>query len=165
MPRAEAIEIAVAVALTGVLAWAAIMDVRRRRIPNRAVLAVLLLSGPWLLASGMSLPSAIFAGLIALAMSYALFAFGVVGAGDAKLFSSVALFAGLAHLPALAMGTALVGGLIAAASLVARPTRALVMLQLRGAGDYGRGIPYGVAIALSGALVVWYRITGMAPLA
>jgi hypothetical protein len=29
------------------------------------------------------------------------------------------------------------------------------MFTLRGEGDFGRGIPYGVAIAIAGVLVVW----------
>jgi hypothetical protein len=32
-----------------------------------------------------------------------------------------------------------------------RPVRALVMFQMRGKGDFGRGVPYGVAIAIATA--------------
>jgi prepilin peptidase CpaA len=163
MSLAELLEIATAAVLSGVLAWAAISDIRDRRIPNRAVVAVLLLSGPWLLAAGLSLTSAFAAGLIALAFGFGLFLFRVVGAGDAKLFASLALCAGLAHLPAFALATALAGGLIVVGIIVARPRRALVMLQLRGAGDFGRGIPYGVAIAIGGGLMLWSRVMGVTP--
>jgi len=166
MPLPETIESLVAVGLTGVLGWVATVDARERRIPNRAVLAVLALSIPWLLSGGGgALVSALAAGLIALIVGYALFHFRIMGAGDAKLFASVALFSGLTDLPLLAVTTTIAGGLIAAVSLVTRPTRALVMLQLRGAGDFGRGIPYGVAIALAGASVIWARIAGMLPAA
>jgi len=48
----------------------------------------------------------------------------------------------------------LVGGVIALASLLSRPTRAMVMLHMRGKGDFGRGIPYGVAIAIATICVV-----------
>lgn len=160
MPLNEIVQVLIATLLTGVLAWAAISDVRDRRIPNRAVLAVLALSLPWLF-TGVSVGSALAAGLLSLAVCFALFWFGLFGAGDAKLFFSVALFAGLGHLPVFIIVTALAGGAIAAASLVTRPTRAFVMLQMRGKGEWGRGIPYGVAIAIGGVLVLWTRIAGL----
>jgi prepilin peptidase CpaA len=163
MALADILRIAIALGLSGVLAWAAVSDVRRRRIPNRAVLGVLMLVAPWLLATGVPLVSALAAGLIALAAGFALFLLGILGAGDAKLFSSLALCAGLAGLPTLALGTALAGGLVAVATVVARPTRALVLLQMRGAA-LGRSVPYGVAIAVAGALVLWSRALGLRPI-
>ena len=33
--------------------------------------------------------------------------------------------------------------------------------QMRGRGDWGRGVPYGVAIALGGSLVLWTRVVGV----
>jgi Flp pilus assembly protein protease CpaA len=55
----------------------------------------------------------------------------------------------------LALATSLVGGVIAAITIASRPTRALVMLKMRGKGDFGSGIPYGVAIAVAAAALVW----------
>jgi prepilin peptidase CpaA len=75
--------------------------------------------------------------------------FRVLGAGDSKLLTVVTLFVGWAQFPRFLVLVALAGGAIAAVSLVLRPTRALVMFQMRGKGDYGRGIPYGVAIAIA----------------
>jgi prepilin peptidase CpaA len=103
---------------------------------------------------------ALLAGAIAFAVSFALYAGGVVGAGDSKLFAAVALFVGLPHLVLLTVGTAFVGGAIALISIVARPRRALVMINMRARGDFGRGIPYGVAIALAAAAVVWAQVLG-----
>ncbi|HEX7929937.1 MAG TPA: hypothetical protein VF470_03395, partial [Sphingomicrobium sp.] len=37
------------------------------------------------------------------------------------------------------------------------------MLTLRGKGDYGRGVPYGCAIAIGGAIVIWGAMTGLLP--
>jgi prepilin peptidase CpaA len=155
-PTSEIARWVIAAVVTAVLAWAAVSDVRERRIPNRAVLIVLILFLPW---AAVHPPSsdlwALAAGAIALAATFGLYAAGVVGAGDSKLFAAVALFAGMSQLVLLALATALVGGLIAAVSLAARPRRALVMLTLRGKGDFGRGVPYGVAIAVAGAAVIW----------
>lgn len=146
----------VAAALTGALAWAAISDVLTRKIPNPAVLIVLALFIPWLAMTGLAaLVGALLAAAIAFVVSFALWNLKIVGAGDSKLFASVALFAGLGHLAQLAAGTALVGGLIALVIMVTRPRRALVMITMRGKGDFGDGIPYGVAIAAAGAAVVW----------
>jgi len=156
MPFLEVGRWTVVVALTALLVWASISDIRTRRISNWNVLAIVVLFAPWaLLHWNASAAWALVAGAIALAVGVALYAFGVTGAGDAKLFAAVALFAGLGHLLALSVATALAGGVIAIASLVSRPRRALAMITLRGKGDYGPGIPYGVAIALGAVFVVW----------
>ena len=152
----------VAAPFTAILAWAAVSDVRVRKIPNWTVLAVLGLFGPWAV---LSTPAwvlwALAAGAIALAASLCLYALGVIGAGDSKLFAAVALFTGLDELPRLTLAMALVGGAIALVSMVTRPRRAMTMLALRGKGDFGRGIPYGVAIAVAGAALVWAGLLGL----
>jgi prepilin peptidase CpaA len=150
----------IAIVLTGILAWAAVTDIRERKIPNSAVIAVLGLSLPWLatylmLGSFVWVLWAIAGGVIAFVVSFILYAAGVIGAGDSKLFAAVALFTGLANLPMLTVATALAGGAMAAVSFASRPSRAMTMITLRGKGDFGRGIPYGVAIAIGAALVVW----------
>jgi prepilin peptidase CpaA len=161
MPLIEIGHWVVAALLSVVLAWASVSDIRHRRIPNWTVLTVLGLFLPWaLLSHGSWALWALAAGVIALVVSFALYAAGAFGAGDSKLFAAVALFAGLGHLAQLAVITALAGGLIAAVSLASRPRRALVMLTMRGKGDFGRGIPYGVAIAIGAAVVVWSSVLG-----
>jgi prepilin peptidase CpaA len=156
MPLIEVGRWFVAVLLTGLTGWAAISDIRVRKIPNQVVLAILVLAIPWLMFGTLHWSLwALAAGAIALAVSFFLYSLGVVGAGDSKLFGAVALFVGLDHLWLLAVATALVGGLIAATSLAARPRRALVMFTMKGKGDFGRGIPYGVAIAAGALIVVW----------
>lgn len=156
MPLPEIARWAVAALMTAVLAVAAVRDVRDRKIPNWTVLAILVLFAPWLALHPLSWDVwALLAGALAFGVSFGLYAGGLIGAGDSKLFTAVALFAGLGHLALLALATALIGGLVALASLVVRPTRAMVMLKLRGKGDYGRGVPYGVAIAAGAALVIW----------
>jgi prepilin peptidase CpaA len=160
MALAEVGRWAVALALTVVLVWASVSDIRARKIPNWTVLATLGLFAPWALVSRDPWLLALAAGLIALAVSFALYAFGAVGAGDSKLFAAVALFAGLGHLAQMAFITVFAGGVIAAVSLASRPRRALVMLTMRGKGDFGRGIPYGVAIAIGAAWVVWSAVLG-----
>ena len=155
-PIPEIARWAVVIAFTAIVAFAAVNDVRERKIPNWTVLACLALFLPWALVHPLAWDGwAVGAGVIAFAVSFGLYSAGLIGAGDSKLFSATALFAGLGHLPMLAFATAMAGGVIALVSLVARPTRALVMVKLRGKGDFGAGVPYGVAIAAAAALVLW----------
>lgn len=156
MPLPELARWALTLLFTAALAIAAVTDVRERKIPNWTVLAILVLALPWLALHPLVWDGwALLAGAIAFGATFALYSLGVVGAGDSKLFTAAALFPGLGQLPTFAFAVALVGGLIALFSLLTRPTRALVMLNLRGKGDFGPGIPYGVAIAAGAILVMW----------
>jgi prepilin peptidase CpaA len=149
MPLAELARWLVAILLAIVLIAASLSDIRTRKIPNWTVLAAMALFVPWaLLDQENTVLSALAACLVAFLISFPLYLFRLMGAGDSKLLAAVSLFVGLDHLPRLLLFVALAGGVIAIVSLVSRPTRALVMFQLRGKGDFGRGIPYGVAIAI-----------------
>jgi prepilin peptidase CpaA len=160
-PVTEIVRLAVGAALAVVLVIASVTDIRARLIPNRLVLAVFGLFVIWSLVSPWSqLPSAAAAFAISAAVTITLYALGILGAGDCKLFSALALFAGLTFLPHLAIATALAGGVIGVVSLASRPTRAVVMFQTKGRGDFGRGVPYGVAIAVGGGIVLWERLFG-----
>lgn len=152
----------VSVALTGALLWAGVSDALTRRIPNASVVAVLALFTVWTFLNPLThLTGALLAGVMAFIVFYALYAFRILGAGDAKLFSAVALFAGLTYLGSLSVATVLAGGAMAVVTLASRPRRALVMFNLRGRGDFGRGIPYGCAIAFGGIVVHWGRMLGL----
>ncbi|MGH6911651.1 MAG: A24 family peptidase [Phenylobacterium sp.] len=165
MPPHEIGRYVVYIVLSGLLCWAAISDVLWRRIPNSVVLAVLVLFAVFaLLERGAGLGSQAAAAGISFVVGYGLYAFKIMGAGDVKLFAAVALFMGLDHLLAFALATVWSGGVMAVASLASRPTRALVMWNLRGKGDFGRGIPYGVAIAIGGVVAVWGYSIGWLPL-
>jgi prepilin peptidase CpaA len=165
VPLPEIARYVIAAILTGLLAWAAISDVIARRIPNALVLAILGLFVFWAgFQGGAGLGSQLAAAGIAFVVGYGLYAFNIMGAGDAKLFAATALFMGLDHLMAFALATVWTGGLMAIVSLASRPRRALVMLNLRGKGDFGRGIPYGVAIGVGGIVVLWGHLTGWLPL-
>ena len=156
MPAAaEVLRWSIIFLLSVLLVIASVSDIRHRRIPNWSVLAIGALFVPWaFFAPHVSILSALEAGLIALVIGLGLYAFRIVGAGDSKLLAVVALFAGMDHLLQLLVLIALAGGVIALVSLVSRPTRAMVMLHMRGKGDFGRGIPYGVAIAIATVCIV-----------
>ena len=162
MPAPEFVQYGLAAILTGVLIWAAVSDAISRRIPNSCVLAVLGVYVGWAgLAGGAGLGPALLVAALSLAAGFGLFAFKIWGGGDAKLFAAVALFAGFSHFATLLLATALAGGVMAIVSLASRPARALAIWNMKGKGDWGRGIPYGVAIAFGGALVVWGQLLGL----
>jgi prepilin peptidase CpaA len=138
-----------------ILLAAAAGDLRHRLIPNWTALAIALLFIGWIfVGKNVSVVSSLEAALIMFAVSVALYAFRVIGAGDSKLVTAVALFTGMAQLPLFLLVMSAAGGAMAVGSLASRPTRALIMFQMRGKGDFGRGIPYGIAIALGGIFVV-----------
>jgi len=155
MPAAEILRWSVVLLLSILLLVVSVSDIRDRRIPNWTVLAVATLFVPWIFVGGqVSVVSSLEAALIAFVVSCGLYAFRVVGAGDSKLLTVTALFAGLPGLPKFLVLVALAGGAIAVVSLLARPARAAVMFHMRGKGDFGRGVPYGVAIAIATMTIV-----------
>src|SRR5258705_4461808 len=89
----------VLVLLSIVLVIASVTDVRDRRIPNWTVLATIGLFVPWIFVEPhVSVLASFAAAAIALGISFALYAFRVVGAGDSKLLSATSLFVGLNQL-------------------------------------------------------------------
>ena len=143
--------------LSVILAIASISDIRDRRIPNWTVLATAALFVPWAFVGGdVSILGSLAGASIVFAIGLALYVFRVVGAGDTKLITATSLFVGWGQLFPFLVLVALAGGVIAVVSLSMRPVRALVMFQMRGKGDFGRGVPYGVAIAIATiAILSW----------
>lgn len=130
------------------LAYAALSDLRGRRIPNRASVILALAFLPAALLAGLPWPAILVqhlgAGLLVFAVGIPLFALGWLGGGDVKLLAATGLWFGWQGLFPLLLMTALAGGGLA-----------LLMLLL---GRYlpqrpGRDkLPYAIAIAL-GALL------------
>jgi prepilin peptidase CpaA len=143
-----------------VLLFASVTDIRERRIPNWTigVLAILYLGWAFV-APGISVVSSLEAGAIVFVITAGLFAARLVGAGDSKLMSVMALFAGLGLLPLLSLATVMFGGALALFSLALQPRRALAVIQTGTPGEGGRGIPYGVAIALGSLLVLLHEVS------
>jgi len=143
----------VATLFVAVLAVAALSDIRHRRIPNWTVLVVAALFGIWVFVGpAVSVMSSLAAAGITLLTTGGLYAFRLLGAGDSKLMTVVALFAGLGHLFQFVLVTVIAGGVLALASLAVQQTRIFAMI--RSGSDFGRDIPYGVAIAIAGVVVM-----------
>lgn len=159
---------ACALALLALLIAAALFDFRARLIPNRVSGAIAALWLAYVLAgAGRAVPmvdllyaSGVFLGC------FLMWRLDVIGGGDVKLLSAVALWAGgPLLLPFLAL-TALAGGLLSVFWIACRRVRLLLPARIAcGLASAGLptlpgsrgGVPYGGAISLAG---VWlsYRL-------
>lgn len=148
---------------------AACYDVLTMQIPNRfpAVLGIAFLGAA--LAAGMA-PAAIGIHLLigagVLVGTFALFAFGYLGGGDAKLAAATALWLGLDQTLVFLIYTALFGGALSLAILAFRsvPLPGFLLGQswaLR-LHEKGAGVPYGVALAAAALMVfpetAWFAV-------
>jgi len=156
----------------GLLLVAAVSDIISYKIPNKVVLAIILLYPVLVLVSPHRVDwiSAILVAAIALAIGFVLFATKKLGAGDAKLMAATMLWAGPILAPPALLICALSGGAIALVML--SPARfviagALSSLGRSSASDslLSKEMPYGIAIALGGLFVAWALLTADGTLA
>jgi prepilin peptidase CpaA len=153
-------EILVIVALPLLLLGAACWDLASFTIPNFISIALIAIFPLFALATELPLTDVGFhllAGFVGLAAGFALFAFGYIGGGDAKLFSGVALWMGFSDLLSYALLASISGGFLTLALLILRQwplpevlARQPWILKLH---DTRSGIPYGVALA-AGAFIL-----------
>jgi prepilin peptidase CpaA len=164
-----AMQLTVLIVAVGVLGVIAYSDIRNRRIPNALSLAVAALGLARIAlahdptAAGQTLT----AGAVVFAVALLLFWRGVVGGGDAKLIASTALLVGHQQLLSFLFLMSLCGGMLAAAALVRnrlrwQPGYLSHPGPLSSLTDAPRGstaladstVPYGVAIAAAGMIVL-----------
>ncbi len=141
----------------GLLIVAAVTDATRFQIPNWVCAALAIAFVPAAISSaGMAFWPGLLVGLGLFVAGYALFAAKLVGGGDAKLISAVALWAGPALIFDFVLITALLGGVlavwVAARHWWAAPGPVAA-----------QPLPYGVAIAGGGLWVVAER-AGLGPI-
>lgn len=144
-------------ALAIALLYAAATDIHRRQIDNRLTAAIALTAPLYWWASGLSLWPGVAiqlgVALAVFAILAGLFALRMMGGGDVKLLSALALWIVPANFLKLVIVMAIVGGvltLVMGAWHVARRQRDRI------------AIPYGVAIAFGG---LWVLGTNYLPLA
>ena len=134
-------------------------DITTFTIPNWISLALLGLFPVLALVAGLSLSEAgihFAIGVGALIVGIALFAGGIVGGGDAKLFAALALYMGVQSNGPYVFSVAMAGGGLAIALLLLRwmPVR-MFLIRLpwtHKLTSAGMGVPYGVAIAAGGLI-------------
>jgi len=151
--------------LACVLAWASISDIARRRIPNVVLAAAAALAAAVALAGGEpgDAPRLALGAVVGLVFALPLFALNAIGAGDAKLFAVVGMIAGPALVPAIALFTALAGGVLALVWLIATSHGRRYATHRAGAASdephraqaiASPRLPYAVAIAGGTALAL-----------
>ena len=136
------------------LLCAAASDLRSRRIPDAFSLAIVVAFGGLVAAGSLGVGAAawhVLAAVLVFAGGAGLFAAGMIGGGDVKLMAASTLWIGWSDTLRFLLLVALLGGVLAAAALVAR--RALRDGRLRQLVDGEEGLPYGVAIAAAALLI------------
>ena len=163
---------ALATIVAALLVWGAVTDVRVARIPNRLIVAGLVLAALAALAAGgvMGLGLALAALIFAFLIGFGGFAIGAIGGGDAKFLMVGAALVGWQQMVPYLLATAALGAVLAVGVIVwqrrgieatvmtADLAKSMMTLGRKGhrgrLGDEGRlAVPYGVAIA-AGALIV-----------
>ena len=179
MSYGDWIHVLAACATMILLIAAGIGDVRRYRIPNTLVYAIVtaFAVGAIFSMSWAAIGFAVLAGVAVFALTAGLFAFGLFGGGDVKLVSAMALWTGLLDLPRFLLVMTATGGLLGLAWMIRRrlhrpalasealASEALASEPAAPVEGSGAGvpspdaapapkipnrIPYGVAIAIAG---------------
>lgn len=139
---------------------AAVCDVATMEIPNRISVAIIALAPIAALLGAMSWPelgARLAFGAAVFLAAFAAFNFNLMGGGDAKLITAIAVFVGAGAFIPFLMAMAVAGGALAALVLVARkiftPESARWAFARR-LLDPARGAPYAVAIAAGAAFVL-----------
>ena len=149
-------------AFAGLVFSAAISDILRFRIPNRICVALVLLYPAYALASSQPVAwlPALAVAVACLLVGFILFLRNACGAGDAKLFAAVALWAGPALILPLGLYTSLAGGVMVLFlwfqhRLARAPSVAMVLQTVADPGFSKQPMPYGAAIAVGGLYVAF----------
>jgi len=142
------------------MAYAAFSDLLTMRISNRFILVLVgaffvlsLLAGFSLELIGLHVASAV----LVLAISFALFSFGWIGGGDAKLIAATTLWLGFSSMLPYLVYASLLGGALTLSLLAVRrwplplPLKQVVWIDRL--HDAKTGVPYGIALAAAGLLV------------
>jgi prepilin peptidase CpaA len=140
--------------LPALLALSAAWDMASFTIPNRLQLLLVAAFGIFALTAGFSLSQLglhLLAGSIGLVIGFTLFALGYIGGGDAKLFTTIALWLGLGNLFEYSLTASVFGGMLTLSLMMLRefplPPIALNQAWIVRLHDSKSGIPYGVALA------------------
>jgi prepilin peptidase CpaA len=142
------------------MALAAVWDLLTMKIPNR--LSAILAVGYFAAAALAGVPLAdigmhVLCGMAILAATFAMFNFGWIGGGDAKLAAATALWIGWSPLAEYGLSSAIAGGALTLIILMGRrialPQVLASQAWIARLHNAKTGIPYGIALALGGLIV------------
>ncbi len=145
----------------GIMAVAAVYDLVTYTIPNFLPLLLTGAFAAFALWQGLPWPlmaNHAGAGFGMLLVGWVLFALGLLGGGDAKLFAATSLWMGWHGLLNYLIMFSICGGILALALLLFRrlplPDRLMHRVWIAALHDKAQGVPYGIALAV-GALLAW----------
>ncbi|MBV8536306.1 MAG: prepilin peptidase [Alphaproteobacteria bacterium] len=142
------------------LAAAAVSDLVRYEIPNGLSLA--LVAAFALMAPTLPIPvtvNHVLAGTAVFGLTLLLFALGVCGGGDVKLLGATALWMGWSNLPSFLLAMTLIGAVLALCLMMTRWFAGSGLVAATGVRPRrlfvkDNRVPYGVAIAIAGVLML-----------
>ncbi len=142
------------------MAYAAFSDLLTMRISNKIVLGLIISFIILAIIIGMPMAQALnhlIIALVVLVGSFALFSFGWIGGGDAKLAAASALWLGSSITLEYLVYATIAGGLLTILILILRrlpmPFGLGKVIWIARLHKDGAGVPYGIALAISGLLV------------
>jgi prepilin peptidase CpaA len=147
------------VVFPALMAYAAASDLLTMTIPNKLSLALVAGFVVLALVAGLPLQAIVLhagAGAAVLAGSFALFACGWIGGGDAKLAAATGLWLGFGALPEYLFLTSICGGVLTLVIMAARraPVPAFTLgWQWLERIRTARTVPYGIALAAAALMV------------
>ena len=165
-------ETALLIIFPGLMAYAAASDLLTMTIPNKLSLALVVAFAGFALAGALAWDAILMhvaAGTVVLMLCFAMFAFGWIGGGDAKLAAAIALWFGFGTLLDYLLLAAIVGGALTLVILFFRrtplPAFALHWQWLSRLHDGKTGVPYGIALAAAALVIyphtpIWHAILG-----
>lgn len=142
------------------MAYAASSDIFTMTISNR--ISIALVAGFIALGMVVGLPADkilwhLACGLLVLTITFALFAFGWIGGGDAKLAAATAVWLGWGNVLEYGVISSMLGGGLTLLLVWLRaqpaPRWAVTSDWMARLLDRGNGVPYGVALAVAGLVV------------
>lgn len=155
------VELTLLVLFPLLMAFAASSDLFTMTIPNELMVALIAAFAVMAGMAGFSLDALVMhvaAGALILVVTFAMFAFGWIGGGDAKLAAATALWLGFGVLVDYLMIAAILGGILTLGLLALRqhplPAFAARWGWLAHLHDHRTGVPYGIALAAA-ALAVY----------
>lgn len=140
--------------------FATFYDVFTMTIPNRITLALVVAYAVLAPFSGLDFTTIAYSvgiALVVLIAGFALFSFGVMGGGDAKLLSASALWFGTAFTFEYVVIASVLGGLLTLFIVLARsmpiPPRLMSVEWIARLHDKKQGVPYGAALGPAALIV------------
>jgi prepilin peptidase CpaA len=170
MSTLDPISFLLATLFLGLLALAVLTDVEELKIPNRISLALVLLYPADVIATPQAEPwlEAIAVALAVFTVGFAGYAARLIGGGDVKLLTAVALWAGPDHVIPLLWITVLVGGALGLVMATRVRFLFLALCQASGASMLHHAllrqtVPYAIAIAAGAYATVGLTLLHVGP--